>query len=316
MIIHRGFDGLSPDNFRNPAVTIGVFDGIHLGHRAVIDATRDLAREYDGESVAVTFEIHPRQVLAGKAPAQIASVPHRLVLLERSGIDHAVILPFDDTVRNISATDFADRVFLHGIGARGIVLGFDSRFGKDRQGDLGFLLAWARSLREEGVEIDVRAAPPVLKDGRPISSSAIRAAISRGEHDVAQSMLGRPVAVYGRVVKGSGRGRTIGFPTANLDLMGELAPPNGVYAAFSRIAGTWRPSLVNIGTRPTFDGIGDIFVEVFVPGLAADLYGAEIEVQFVRRIREERKFPDAEALIEQIHLDREELDRIVAEARA
>jgi riboflavin kinase / FMN adenylyltransferase len=309
MRVHRGFDALAPGHFRRPVATIGVFDGIHLGHRAVIDCTRDLARELDGESVVVTFDIHPRAVVKGRAPRSITSVAHRLVLLERSGLDHAVVLPFTDEVKSISAGEFADRVFLRGMGVKGLVLGFDSRFGKDRRGDLEFVTEWAR-----GHDVVVRSAPPVFIDGKPISSSVIRDAIAAGEHDHAQALLGRPVAVYGTIVPGSGRGREIGFGTANIDLAGELSPPTGVYAAWARFRGSWQPALVNIGTRPTFeDDDAAVIVEVHVPGIDERLHGEEMEVQFVQRIRDEERFPDVNALIAQIERDRAELNRIVGE---
>jgi riboflavin kinase/FMN adenylyltransferase len=312
MKVHRGIDALNPELFRAPVATIGVFDGIHLGHRAVFEATRELAREVDGESVVVTFDNHPRGVVSGKVPRMLTSVPHRLVLLRRLGMDHAVLLPFDEELRETPAEVFADRVFAEGIGVRGIVLGFDSRFGKDRAGDEALLKTWS-----EGKDVRIRSAPPVLVDGRPISSSVIRAAIAEGEYDRAQAMLGRPVAVYGEVVPGSGRGADLGFATANLDVGGELCPPNGVYAAWSCCMGRWHPSLVNIGTRPTFDGEdAPVHVEVHIPGVESELYGLEIEVQFIRFLRDEMKFADADALIAQIRKDREELDRIVADVHA
>lgn len=310
MKVLHGLESLDPSRFERPVATIGVFDGIHLGHRAVLESTRDLARDLHGESVVVTFGTHPRLLVAGKAPPAITSVPHRLVLLGRAGIDHTVVLEFDDTLREMRAEEFADRVFREGIGVRGLVLGFDSRFGKNREGDLPFIEVWAK-----GKEIVVRSAPPVLREGRPISSSVIRSAITRGEHELAQSILGRPVAVYGKVVPGKGRGRDLGFATANLDLMGELSPPGGVYAAWARLKGRWHAALVNIGCRPTFDGDGGATtVEVHVPGVETELYGEEVEVQFVSRIRDERRFPDPESLIAQIEADREELFRLVAES--
>jgi riboflavin kinase/FMN adenylyltransferase len=311
MRVLRGFDALDRARFKRPTVTIGVYDGMHLGHRAVLESTRDLARDLKGDSVVVTFDVHPRLVVKGQGPRMICSVPHRLVLLARAGIDCTVLLPFDDTIREMTAGDFADRVFESGIGAKGLVLGFDSRFGKDREGGLEFLREWAADK-----DILVRSAPPVLREGRPISSSVIRDAIERGHHDLAQSMLGRPVAVYGTIVTGSGRGREIGYPTANLDLQGELCPPRGVYAAWARLAGRWRPALVNIGGRPTFEGdTGQTLVEVHVPGVERSLYGEELEVQFIHRIRDEKRFSGVEALVEQIRKDAEELTRIVEEVR-
>ena len=308
MKVHRGFDALSPGAFERPVATIGVFDGMHLGHRAVIDTTRDLARDFGGDAVAITFEIHPWLVTRGQAPRPITSVAHRLVLLERYGVDHTVLLPFTEEVRSISAEDFSRRVFVEGLAVKGIVLGFDSHFGRDRQGDIDFVREWAADR-----DIVVRSAPPVLRDGRPISSSAIRDAIARGQHDLAQDMLGRPVAVFGKVVPGSGRGADLGFATANVDVSGELTPPLGVYAAWTRLEGRWRPALVNIGRRPTFEEDGDVTVEVHIPGVAEPLYGRELEVQFVSRIRSEKQFASAEELTAQIGRDRGELDRIVRE---
>ena len=311
MKVLRGFDSLTPGRFKRPVATIGVFDGMHLGHRAVIDCTRDLAREFDGDAVAVTFDIHPRAVVSGRAPRQITSVPHRLVLLERYGLDHTVLLPFDDTVREMSPDEFADRVFRNGIGVRGLVLGFDSRFGKDRKGDLDFVRAWAQE-----AEIVVRSAPPVLREGRPISSSVIRDAIARGEHEFAQAILGRPVAVFGRVERGKGRGTGLGFATANLDLMGELCPPIGVYATWARLEGRWWPALTNVGKRPTFeDAEAETTVEVHIPGVDRELYEEELEVQFIRRIRDERKFDGPDELVAQIEKDRDLLHRIVDEVK-
>lgn len=312
MKIHRGIDGLSPEQFRNPVATIGVFDGIHQGHRAVFEATRDLAREVDGESVVVTFDNHPRAVVQGRAPRMLTTVPHRLVLLERVGLDHTVVLPFTKELMATPAREFADRVFRDAIGVKGVVLGFDSRFGKGREGDETLLRDWAA-----GQDIRIRSAPPVLVSGRPISSSVIRAAIADGDHDRAQAMLGRPVAVYGTVVPGSGRGADLGFATANVDVAGELCPPNGVYAAWACCVGRWHPALVNIGTRPTFeDEDAPVLVEVHIPGVEGELYGLEVEVQFIRRLRDERRFPDVDALIAQLTEDRAELDRIVADMHA
>lgn len=309
MKVHRGFPSLAPSKFRRPVATLGVFDGVHIGHRAVIDQTRDLARDLGGESVVVTFDVHPRRVLTGQAPRTLTSVPHRLVLFERLGVDHAVVLPFDETVRDLTASEFAERVFVAGMDAKGIVLGFDSRFGKGREGDIDFLRGWAADR-----DVVVRSAPPILFEGRPISSTVIRDAIERGEHDVAQAILGRPVAVYGKVVPGHGRGSEIGFATANLDIGGELTPPRGVYAAWARTEGRWRAALVNIGSRPTFEGEGaPVSVEVHIPGVDRKLYGEELEVQFIRRLRGERKFPDAAALVAQIEKDRVALSNLVAE---
>jgi riboflavin kinase/FMN adenylyltransferase len=303
----RGLGPLAAETFTAPVVTIGVFDGVHRGHRRVLETAQASASRLGGDLVVVTFDVHPRAVTVGKAPPLVTSLAHRLLLLERQGVDATIVLHFDETLREMSAERFVDEVLVARIGVRVLVLGHDSHFGKDRRGD--FALA-KKLLEPRGVRV-ARVEPVRLDDGRIVSSSAIRDAVLNGDFAAGEELVGRPPALYGTVVKGDGRGRTLGYPTANLDLAGELRPSRGVYGASVAIDGRTHPALVNIGGRPTFHPEGDTAdtVEVHVLDFAGDLYGRALEVRLFGRLRDERRFAGAEELAAQIARD-------VAEMRA
>ena len=301
MRVVHGTDAIGPADFRAPVVTLGVFDGVHRGHRKVLARARELATSLGGEVVVVTFHQHPRAVTVGVAPPLITSLEHRLVLLEREGVDATVVLHFDEALREMSAERFVDEFLVARIGTRSLVLGHDSHFGKDRRGDA----ALARRLLEpHGVPVECIDAVR-LADGRVVSSSSIREAVAKDDVAGAQELLGRPPALYGTVVRGDGRGRTLGWPTANLDLAGELRPTRGVFGGAVDIAGRAWPAVVNIGGRPTFHPEGDAAdtVEVHVVGYSGDLYGKPLEVRLLGRIRDERRFSGPDELKEQIARD-------------
>jgi len=276
---------------------VGVFDGVHLGHFMVLRRVREQARSRGLEAAVVTFAGHPKEVLLGRSPATVTSLEHRLLLFQRTGMETALILEFTSELRRLAAKDFLRQVLLEGLEARALVLGFDSKFGRDREGNAETL---APLLRKAGVGLTV--VPALRIGGRAVSSSAIREAVSLGELDRAAVMLGRPVSLLGTVVHGDARGREIGFPTANLDLHHELRPPGGVYAALVLVRGELRPGVVNIGKRPTFGGERTL-VEVHLPGFQGSLYGEDLEVFFLGRLRGEEAFPDAEALAARIRED-------------
>lgn len=297
----EGLGSLSPALFRRPVVALGVFDGVHLGHRAVLDAAADLARGAGGEPVAVTFDIHPRVVVEGRGPDLLTSLPHRLLLFERAGAAAAVVLHFDTALRERSAESFLEEVLLGGMGIAGLVLGPDSHFGKDRRGNPELA---GRILGARGVP--VRSVGRVVAAGGPVSSTAIREALRAGDLDRAAAMLGRPVSVLGTVVRGDGRGRGLGYPTANLDLARVLRPPRGVYVGRAALPGGEAPwCLVNVGGRPTFhpEGAGEDTVEAWIPGFEGDLYGQVLELSFHARLRDERRFSGPEDLRAQIGRD-------------
>ncbi len=302
MITTRGLANLPRGLELGSVVSIGVFDGVHLGHQAILAANLARARKSGLTPAVVTFAGHPKQVLLGRAPKTLTTLEHRLALFERAGIEHAVVLHFDEQLRSMDAAAFAQTVLIDALGAQAFVLGFDSKFGKGRSGG-------PELLRELGHEVTV--VDRVSSDQRAISSTAIREAVELGDLDGATRMLGRPVSILGEVVHGQALGRTLGFPTANLDLHHELHPPTGVYAGWAH---PWRAgerhaeplaAVANIGTRPTLAGTppNDPTIEVHLLDFAADLYGSQLEFEFVRFLRPEQRFGDLDELRAQIARD-------------
>ncbi len=284
--------------------SIGVFDGVHLGHQAILEANVARTRELGAEATVVTFSSHPKEVLIGRAPRTLTTLDHRLALFARAGVDHTLVLPFDEEIRRTPARAFAEELCVGGLGTRHFVLGFDSRFGEGREGDGPFL---------EALGHPVTVVPRVEVRQRGVSSTAIREAVELGDLVAAEAMLGRPVAVLGRVVSGNRMGRRLGFPTANLDLQHELHPPVGVYACTACVLedervdgprGCW-DAVCNIGFRPTVDGAPAALpvVEAHLLDFAGDLYGKRVELAFVARLRGEERFPDLEALQARIRAD-------------
>lgn len=283
-------------------LAIGVFDGVHLGHRAVIGAAR--RREGEGGTlVVVTFDPHPVEVLApGKAPRLLTDTEHRLRLLARDvGVGHVLLIPFDETFANRTGEQFVEDLVAAAPaeGIARICVGREWRFGKDRSGDLGLL---ERLGGEHGFEIC--GVGMVEVDGARVSSTRVREAVESGDFETAATLLGRPYTVHGRVVEGRKLGRTIGFPTANLAVKREQLPPSGVYAVYATGAGdSWR-GVANLGFRPTVEEGGrDLRLEVHLFGLDGDIYGEDLEVEFVARIRGEEKFDGIDALRAQIERD-------------
>lgn len=296
-----GHEDLDPAGFRRPVATVGVFDGLHRGHRHLVEHLTAMADRLDGEPVVVTFDTHPRAILEGAAPRSILSLPHRLLLLERLGVAATVVLPFDDAMRRRTYEQFTREILVDGLGIHGLLFGYNGRIGHGGEGTV-------ERLRPLGTELGfvVEEAPPIALQGRPISSSRIRDAIENGDLQGAAEMLGRPVAVYGKVVPGDARGRTIGFPTANVDPEGEILPPRGVYQVVTTLRGERYGAVANIGVRPTFEdatSVPEPLLEVHVPGIDFDFYGERIEVEMVRKIRDEKRFASREALIRQIRED-------------
>jgi len=315
---------------QSPVVALGTFDGVHRGHQAVLRQVIAWARRINGRAVVITFDRHPRRVIAARSPAPgpdarpgaghlaITSLRHRLLLFERIGLDLCVVLRFDEHMADVEPEAFAREVLADWLHARGVLLGNDQRFGKDRRGDYGLLIRMG-----EDLGFEVRQAAPVTVDRGLISSTAIRKAILRGDLRAAERMLGRHVSVLGRVVRGAGRGRRLGFPTANLDLHHEIRPPAGVYRTIAVTPVGEFPSVTNIGTRPTFakTGVGEespeVIVETHLVGFSGDLYAQDLEVRFLEKLRNETKFATPELAARQISRDvRLARERFDAEPRA
>jgi len=310
----RVLDGIGalPDREREQGcvATVGVFDGVHLGHLAVLRKVIERADALQVRPVMVTFAGHPKSVLLGTAPPTITSLEHRLLLFERAGIDCTLVLPFTDQLRKLPADDFVRQILLEGLGLRELVFGFDSKFGKDRGGNPESLRPYARQLGFAITEV-----PPTRQAGRAVSSTFIREAVQVGDLPRASALLGRPCSLLGTVVPGAQRGRTLGFPTANLRLHHELRPPYGVYAAQLLRRGELLPAVVNIGKRPTF-AAEDIQVEAHLLDFQGNLYGEVLEVFLLKRLRPEIAFANELALKEQIQIDINECRQVLSDPPA
>ncbi len=287
---------LSPLGWPSPAVTVGNFDGVHRGHQALVSAVVARAKETGGVSVVLTFDPHPARILGpGRAPAALTTLAQKEELLARLGVDRLAVLPFDAEVARLPPAQFAREVLQGALGARHVVVGEAFRFGHRREGDARALEALG-----EALGFTVRPLPPVLEQGSPVSSSRVRDALARGDVRTARDLLGRPYFVDATVVRGDGRGRTIGVPTANLEPENQILPARGVYAARCRVpAGHWHPAVVNLGHRPTFGG-EHVTVEAHLIDFDGDLYGARLRLAFHERLRGELRFDGAPALVARI----------------
>jgi len=284
--------------FSAPVVTLGNFDGVHCGHQEILRRTVAAARESGGQALAITFWPHPAQVLAASHhPPLIMTLRQRLELIADCGIDVTIAQRFSLRFSRVGAEDFVRRLLCERLGARRIVVGHRVSFGHQRGGN-------AEVLRALGVEmgVAVEVVEPIQVGDTIASSSAVRRAISAGDLDKARRLLGRPHTIAGRVIHGHHRGHSIGFPTANLRVHNAMVPPDGVYAVRLRWRGGWHPGVANIGFNPTF-GDRQRSIETHVFDFSADLYRRRVEVAFVRRLRGEAKFANAEALAAQIRQD-------------
>ena len=301
---------------RRPVTAIGFFDGLHLGHQRVLADLKAWARQNGQSPAVVTFDRPPREVLSGFPVPTVSSLRHRLVLLAREGIETALVLAFDRDLAAWTPEVFIARVLKEALGTGDILLGFDSTFGRDRQGTYEFLKA-----REAELGIRVRRAEACLIQGVRVSSTRARDAVAAGDLPALVTLLGRSYTLLGDVVPGDRRGRTLGFPTANLLAPGQVILPDGVYFAHAAlpelpmrqagagafritgaIEGTW-PAVVNIGRRPTFGKSGSRLIEVHLLGFSGDLYGRSIEVTFLCKHRDERPFAGPDALAQQLKKD-------------
>jgi riboflavin kinase/FMN adenylyltransferase len=280
------------------AVALGVFDGVHLAHRVILTTGVARARASSLQALACTFDPHPAQVLRPEgAPAPISTPRERLELIAQTGVDATVVLAFTLELAAVEAEAFVKDVLIGRLHARDVVVGYNHRFGRGARGDAQLLKALA-----ERLGFRAHVVPPLMVDGVPVSSSEIRAALRAGDLERATRYLGRLYTIEGEVVPGAGRGRALGFPTANLRPDRELLIPPGVYVGRAQVGDDSHPAVVNIGVRPTF-GESTLVVEAHLLDFSGSLYGQPVRIGFVSRLREERKFPGLEALRTQIGLD-------------
>ncbi len=300
MRVHRGFHNVA-DSARGGVVAIGNFDGVHRGHQAVMAHAQAAAADLSTFAGALTFEPHPREVLTpDRAPARLTPLPRKLAKLRATGLDWCYILRFSTALMQMRADTFIDEVLIAGLGVRHVVVGDNFAFGHKRQGTVAFLKEAGRA---RGFAVSALA--PIAVDGAACSSTLIRTALLDGHVEDAASLLGAAYSLTGRVVHGDGRGRQLGFATANLGHVHKraLIPAPGVYAVRAAIKGVGqRDGVANVGWRPTFDG-RDQRIEVHLFDLDIDLYGKRMVVHFHARLRGEQRFDGVDALQRQIARD-------------
>ena len=280
-------------------LAIGVFDGMHLGHQAVISTSAEHARSVNGTPVVVTFDPHPEKILRpATAPHLLTATQHKIGLIRDLGVGHLLIIAFDKRFAATEPEDFVQQLVKHSKPLREICVGHEWSFGKNRRGNLGLL-------KKLGAQFDfeVVGIPPVTMNGELVSSTAIRHAVQTGDLRKAAVMLGREYTILGTVVRGDNLGKKIGFPTANLTAHNEQFPPNGVYFAQAILNGVIYPGVVNLGYRPTVSSEKDRVLEIHLFDFDRDIYGSDLEVRFVHYLRPEKKFESIDMLARQIALD-------------
>jgi riboflavin kinase/FMN adenylyltransferase len=296
---------------RNPVVALGNFDGIHLGHQLIFKRAKATAAENGGESVVLTFEPHPLRVLhPDRCPPLITPFKKKMMLIESLGIDVVICADFTREFALLSARGFVKSVLHERIRASRVIVGYNYHFGRGRQGGVEELRQYAH---EFGFQIEVVG--PVRVGDQTVSSSAIRRLIENGKMAEAAHLLGRHFIVLGKVIWGTARGRLLGVPTANVEILNELYPKNGVYAVEVQIDRNTYQGVANVGVNPTFEG-NRFSVEVHILDFHMDIYGREIQVAFIERIRDEQVFQTSEALIGQIRKDVEQAKRILGSGKS
>ena len=290
------------------ALTIGNFDGVHRGHRALIDRVTSKARELGVGSCVLTFEPHPREFFSGDAAGErLTRLRDKLELIEAAGVDRVHVARFDRRFAGMSAQRFADEVLVHGLGTRWVVVGRDFRFGAGRQGDFAALEAAGR---RHGFGVD--AMPDVLFDGTRVSSSAVRALLRAAELAAAERLLGHPYTISGRVAHGAKLGRGLGFPTANIVLR-RPPPLSGIFVVeVTGVPGGMKTGVASIGRRPTVNPVPVPLLEVHLFGWQGELYGQHLRVRIMKKLRDERKYDDLTALRDAIARDAREAREYLA----
>lgn len=295
----------------NPVVTIGTFDGVHCGHIEILELLKKIASTANGETVIITFHPHPRKVLYPDDDTLklLTTFDEKLQLFEQIGIEHILVLAFGQEISELEPEDFVKDILVNAIGSKHLVIGHDHRFGKNRKGDFNTMM----HLSEE-YDFVVEEIPPFLVQGITVSSTKIRNALTIDiDLQKANHLLGRKYSLTGKVVEGNKNGRKLGFPTCNLYIedTNKLIPANGVYVALAIVSGKQLNAVVNIGNRPTFNLTG-VVVEAHLLNFDADLYGEELKLEFIERLRDEQKFENLDALKVQIGKDIEVAEKIFA----
>jgi len=282
------------------ALTIGNFDGVHLGHQAMLARLREAARKRSLPTALMTFEPHPREVFnPDAAPARLTSLREKMELFQAEGVDRVILVHFSQRFAGLTPQEFIDEVLLDGIQARWVLIGDDFRFGAKRAGDFAMLHSAGMA---QGFEVENLHSVQV--DGERVSSTAVRNALAAGDMEKAARLLGRPYSISGRVVHGDKLGKQLGYPTANVQLKHNKPPLQGIFAVeLAGLDGTALPGVASLGVRPTVKENGDATLEVHVFDFHERIYGAHVRVNFLHKLRDEEKFPDLPTLIAAIERD-------------
>jgi len=280
---------------KGSVITMGNFDGVHIGHQALLKKTVEKACELNTTSLAILFEPQPFEFFAREAPApRLTRWREKCCLLAEQGIDAVLVIRFNQSFANLTAAEFVHRILEEGLQARHLIVGDDFQFGRGRTGNFTFL-------KEQGISVENM--PTIELDGKRVSSTQVRHALADSNHEWVEELLGRPYSMQGRVVYGDQRGRQMGFPTANIYLHRAVTPVKGVYSVrMHGIAEKGLPGVANVGIRPTIGGTRTL-LEVHLFNFAKDIYGRHVSVEFCEKIRDEKRYPTLDLLIEQIHLD-------------
>jgi len=301
MKVHTDLNDLP--KFKNAAITIGSYDGVHHGHQQIIDRVNQLAKGIEGESILITFHPHPRQIIypKDKSLQLLTTIEEKTALLERFGVDHLVIVPFTIEFSQQNPDEYIEKFLIEQFQPKYIVIGYDHRFGLNRQGDVNFLKWYSEKGGYEVIEIE-----PQEVDNIRVSSTKIRTALNGGKVANANELLHHTFTLSGKVVRGQRIGHTIGFPTANIQLSDahKLIPPNGIYAAFAKYNDQRFKAMLYIGNRPTLPELTNRTIEVNIFDFNQDIYGEQLVIEIVSFIREDAKLDGLDALKEQLAKDK------------
>ena len=298
---------------RKPVVTIGTFDGVHLGHQKVILRLQEFAKQHDGETIIFTFHTHPRLITSPNENnlRLLTTLNEKIKLFEKYGIDHLIIYTFDKSFSELTYSEFVEKLLVDKIGTHCLVVGYDHKFGKNREGGFDYLKKCAEKFKFEIERLDA-----LLVEEDSVSSTKIRNALQNGEIEKANHYLGYQFTLHGTVVKGKQLGRKLGFPTANIEASdkNKIIPGYGVYVVKVELNGVEYNGMLNIGTRPTFNNNADNrSIEVNIFDFEGDIYGKEITLKFIGKIRDEKKFETMEMLVYQLEKDKIEALLILAQ---